>query len=157
MGGVLYVTLKENKETRLCQSDQSLCVVQMTGHNPNSTDTTSQPCPFKKNPRRTPGLKAVLKVKLVSVITVPFVSYSWVKKLFYTYVMKPLSSLVAITAKSTKKYHLFPQIVLVFIVNFDGKSISVNQWLPCKGRDEKAWEYRATYPHELVSFLAKHR
>lgn len=48
MGGVLYVTLKENKEMRPCQSDQSLCAVQMTGHNPNSTDTTSQPCPFKK-------------------------------------------------------------------------------------------------------------
>lgn len=48
MGGVLYVTLKDNKEMRLCQSDQSLCVVQMTGHNPNPTDTTSQPSSLKK-------------------------------------------------------------------------------------------------------------
>lgn len=48
MGGALYVTLKESKEMTLRQSDQSLCVVQMRVHNPNPTDTTSQPSPFKK-------------------------------------------------------------------------------------------------------------
>lgn len=93
--------------------------------------------PSRKCPSRMPGLKAVLKVKLVSVITVPLVSYWWGEKIFYTYVVKPLSRLQWYTAKSTEKYHLFPQVILVFIVNFDGKSISVNQWLPWKGGTRK--------------------
>lgn len=62
--------------------------------------------PSKKSPRRMPGLKAVLKVKPVSGITVPFVSFSWGKELFNTYMVKPLSRLQWYTAKSTKKKHL---------------------------------------------------
>lgn len=127
---------KESKEMRLCQSDQSLCVVQMTGHNPNQTNKPTIPLQ-KNSPMRVSSLKAVLKVKLVPVITVPFVSYLWGKKLFYTYVVKPLSRLQWCTAKFSKKYPLFPQMILVFIVNFDGKSISVNRWLPCKGGTRK--------------------
>lgn len=41
-------TIRENKDLRLCKSDQPLYVVQMTSHKLKSTDATSQPCPFKK-------------------------------------------------------------------------------------------------------------
>ena len=78
---ILYVTLRESKDLRLCKSDESLYVVQMTGHKPKPTDTTSQASPFKKVPGECQALTAVLKVKLVSVITVPFISYTWGKKI----------------------------------------------------------------------------
>lgn len=83
---ILYVTRRERKDLRLCKSDHSLHVVQMTGHKPKPTNTSSQPSPCKKVPGQCQALKAVLKVKLVSVITVPFISYNWGKKLFYTHV-----------------------------------------------------------------------
>lgn len=79
-----------------------------------------------------PGLKAVLKVKPVISNHSAFCKLFMREKKFYTYVVIPLSRLQWYIAKSTKKYHLFQQIILVFIVNFDGKSISVNQWLLAK-------------------------
>lgn len=101
--------------------------------------------PLQKSPKRRSGPKVVLKVKLVSVITVPFISSIWKKNEFYTDLAK--KKLVQTDYNST--YHwcqfnkLYQKILCVSIdytfptVNSNWKSISGNQWLPsCKGREE---------------------
>ena len=157
------VTLRESKDLRLCKSDQSLYVVQRTGRKPKPTDTTSQPSPSKKVPGECQALKAVLKVKLVSIITVSFIRCTWGEKVFYTHVAKYFiqsSATVPITDASSENlpgntscsHRLYWS---AFRLNFDMKSVSLNQWLSSsKGGEKNEWEYHATYLPTWISFLS---
>lgn len=73
--------------------------------------------PLQKSPKRRSGPKVVLKVKLVSVITVPFVSSIWKKKMNSTLIWQKTNKSRQITTvpitdasstNSIKRYCVFP-------------------------------------------------
>lgn len=80
--------------------------------------------PLQKRPKRRSGQKVVLKVKLVSVITVPFVSSTWKENEFYTNLAK--NKLVQ-TGCNGCQFNKFYQEILFVPIDYTCLFL---QWIP---------------------------